>query len=125
MFTRDPERMETFLGANSTFKGELKVKGTLRVDGLVEGCLEAECVILTEKGRVKGEVQGRKLIIGGAVEGNLRAQELVEIKSQGKIQGDISTQKLTVIEGAEYNGKIEMKKQEGKIIDFQLVEQKA
>jgi len=58
------------------------VKGTLRVDGRAEGRLEAECVVLSESGRVKGEVKGRKLIIGGTVEGNLFAQELVEIKSK-------------------------------------------
>ena len=39
MFSKDPEKMESFLGANSNFKGELNVKGTLRVDGRVEGRL--------------------------------------------------------------------------------------
>jgi cytoskeletal protein CcmA (bactofilin family) len=125
MFAKDPEKMESFLGANSTFKGELKVKGTLRVDGLAEGCLEAECVILSESALVKGEVKGRKLIIGGTVEGNLRAHQLIEIKPKGKVLGDIFTQKLTVSEGAECNGRIEMKKQEAKVIDLQLKEQEA
>ena len=125
MFTKDPEKMETFLGGNSNFKGELKVKGTLRVDGLVEGRLEAECVILSERALVKGEVKGRKLIIGGTVEGNLFAHDLVEIKSKGRILGDIFTQKLTVSEGAEYNGRVEMKKREAKLIDLQLEGQKA
>ena len=125
MFAKDPERMETFLGENSNFKGELNVKGTLRVDGLVEGRLEAECVILSERALVKGEVKGRKLIIGGMVEGNLCADEIVEIKSKGRILGDIYTPKLAISEGAEYNGKIEMTKQEAKIIDLQLREQNA
>ena len=125
MFAKDPEKMETFLGGSSDFKGELKVKGTLRVDGLAEGRLEAECVILSEKALVKGEVKGRRLIIGGTVEGNLFAHDLVEIKSKGRILGDIFTQKLTVSEGAEYNGRVEMKKREAKLIDLQLEEQKA
>jgi len=125
MFSKDPEKMESFLGANSTFKGELKAKGTLRVDGLAEGLLEAECVILSESALVKGEVKGRKLIIGGTVEGNLFAHELVEIKSKGRVLGDIFSQTLAVSEGAEYNGRIEMKKQEAKVIDLQLKEQKA
>jgi len=125
MFSKDPEKMESFLGANSNFKGELQVKGTLRVDGRVEGRLDADCVILSERALVKGEVKGRKLIIGGTVEGNLCAHELVEIKSKGRILGDIFTQKLTVSEGAEYNGRIEMKRQEAKVIDLQLTGQKA
>jgi cytoskeletal protein CcmA (bactofilin family) len=74
---------------------------------------------------VKGEIQGKKIIIGGTVEGNLRAQELVEIKSKGKVLGDISSQKLVVIEGAEFNGRIETKKMEGNIIGLEFKSQEA
>jgi len=54
------------------------------------------------------------------MDGNTRAQELVEIKSKGKVLGDIFTQKLTIIEGAEFNGKVEMKKEENKVIELEL-----
>jgi len=64
----------------------MKVKGTLRVDGLVEGRLDADCVVLSENAAVKGEIQARKIIVGGKVEGNLRAQELVR-SIQGKDLG--------------------------------------
>ncbi len=125
MFAKDPEKMESFLGADSVFKGELNVKGTLRVDGSVEGRLNADCVILSEKARVKGEIQGKKLVIGGSVEGNLRAQELVEIKSRGKVLGDISTPQFVVTEGAHFNGRIEMEKEGAKVIDLPLKGQEA
>jgi cytoskeletal protein CcmA (bactofilin family) len=125
MFAKDPEKMESFLGADSIFKGDLSVKGTLRVDGSVEGRLNADCVILSEKARVKGEIQGKKLVIGGSVEGNLRAQQLVEIKSGGKVLGDISTPQFVVTEGAQFNGKIQMEKEGAKVIDLPLKEQEA
>ena len=125
MFAKDPEKMESFLGADSIFKGELDVKGTLRVDGLVEGRLNADCVILSDKAWVKGEIQGKKLVIAGRVEGNLRAQELVEIKSRGKVLGDISTPQFVVTEGAQFNGKIEMEKEGAKVIDLPLKGQEA
>jgi cytoskeletal protein CcmA (bactofilin family) len=125
MFAKDPEKMESFLGTDSTFKGELNVKGTLRVDGSVEGRLNADCVILSEKASVKGEIQGKKLVIGGSVEGNLRAQELVEIKSRGKVMGDISTPQFVVTEGARFNGRIEMEKEGAKVIDLPLKGQEA
>ncbi len=47
-------------------------------------------------------------IIGGKVEGNTRAPELVDIRSREKVKGDIFTDNLSVLEGAEFNGKIEM-----------------
>ena len=48
------------------------------------------------------------------MDGNVRAQELVEIKSKGKVLGDIFTPKLAIIERAEFNGKVEMKEKGAK-----------
>ena len=119
MFSKDTEKLESFIGANTDFQGELKVKGTLKVDGRIDGRLNAECVILSETAVVKGEVIAKKIIVGGKVEGNLRAQEILEIKSTGKVLGDIFTNKISIAEGGEVNGKIEMKKDEKKVLDFE------
>jgi len=119
MYSKDNEKFESFIGGNTDFQGELKVKGTLRVDGRIDGPLNAECVILTETAVVKGEIIAKKIIVGGKAEGNLRAQEILEIKSTGKVLGDIFTNKISVTEGGELNGKIEMKKDEKKVLDFE------
>jgi cytoskeletal protein CcmA (bactofilin family) len=125
MFSNETDKLGSLLGINSSFKGELKVKGTLRVDGTVEGQLDADYVILSETAEVKGEIKAKKIIIGGKIDGNARAQELVEIKSKGRVWGDVFTPKLTIIEGAEFNGKVEMKKvemkkEENKVIELEL-----
>lgn len=125
MFSKETDKLETFLGMNSSFKGELNVRGTLRVDGTVEGQLDADYVILSDSAEVKGEIKAKKILIGGKMDGNVRAQELVEIKSKGKVLGDIFTQKLAIIEGGEFNGKVEMKKaemkkEESKVIELEL-----
>ena len=109
MFARDTQKLESLLGAKSDFRGEVKVKGTLRVDGLINGRLNADCIILSETAVVQGEINARRIIIGGKVEGNLRAQEILEIRSKGKVWGEVFTPKLSVTEGGEVNGKIEMK----------------
>ncbi len=125
MFSKETDKLETFLGMNSSFKGELNVKGTLRVDGSVEGQLDADYLILSESAEVKGEIRAKKIIVGGKMDGNVRAQELVEIKSKGKVLGDIFTPKLAIIEGAEFDGKVamkkvDMKKEESKVIELEL-----
>jgi len=120
MFDKEADKLESVLGSNSNFKGELKVDGTLRVDGTVDGQLEADHVILTESAMVKGAIKAKKIIIGGKIDGNVRAQELVEIKSKGKVLGDIFAPKLAIIEGGEVNGKIEMKKEENKVVELGL-----
>jgi len=111
--------METLIGVNTDFQGELNVHGTLRVDGRVEGKLNAESAIIGETAVVKGEITAKKIIVGGRIEGNLRAQEIVEIKAKGKVLGDIFTNKFSLIEGGEFNGKIEMNPDENKVLIFQ------
>ena len=125
MFSKETDKLESFLGMNSSFKGELNVRGTLRIDGTVEGQLDADYVILSDSAEVKGEIRAKKILIGGKMGGNVRAQELVEIKSKGKVLGDIFTEKLAIIEGAEFNGRVEMKKvemgkEESKVIELEL-----
>jgi len=46
MFDKETDKLELFLGMNSNFKGELNVQRTLRVDGAVDGQLEADHVVL-------------------------------------------------------------------------------
>ncbi len=119
MFSKNSERLESLIGAKSDFQGEFLVKGALRVDGLVQGRVNADCVVLSETGVIKGEVTAQKIVVGGKVEGSLRAQEIVEIKATGKVLGDIFTNKLSVTEGGEFNGKIEMKMEGNKLLDFE------
>jgi cytoskeletal protein CcmA (bactofilin family) len=122
MFSKDNEQLESFIGSGTEFQGELNVKGTLRVDGRFDGKVNAAWIILGETGLIKGEISAKKIIIAGKVEGNLRVQEIVEIKATGKVFGDIFTNKISMAEGAKVNGKIEMKVDENKIIDFKSKE---
>jgi len=120
MFSKDDEQLESFIGSGAEFQGEMNVKGALRVDGHFDGKLNVGCLILGETGVIKGEVSSKKIIVGGKVEGNLRGQEIVEIKATGEVLGDIFTEKFSVMEGAKVNGKIQMKLDENRVIEFGL-----
>lgn len=119
MFSKDAEKPGTFVGADSEFDGELKVVGILGIDGVVTGRVQADQVILGESGTIKGDVLAGKIMVGGQVEGNIRAPELVEIRSKGKVRGNIFTNNLSVTEGGEFNGKIEMRTEGSKVLDFE------
>lgn len=119
MFTKNTEKLESLIGANSKFKGDIDTKGTLRIDGSMEGNVNADWVILGEKACLKGDVTARGIIIAGRVDGNLKAKEIVEIKAKGKVSGDIFTNKLTIIEGGMFDGRSSMHKDESKIVEFQ------
>jgi len=124
MFSKDNEQLESFIGSGTEFQGELNGKGIIRVDGQFDGKMNVGSLILSETGVIKGEISAKNIIIGGKVEGNLRGQEIVEIKATGKVLGDIFAKRISITEGAKVNGKIEMKVDENRVIDFKSKEGK-
>lgn len=120
MFSRNSEKLEALIGINTEFRGNIDTKGTLRIDGIFEGNISADWVILGEKASVKGDIESRGIVVGGKIEGNLKAKEIVEIKSKGQVLGDIYTTKLTVIEGGIFDGRSTMIKESSNIVEFQV-----
>jgi cytoskeletal protein CcmA (bactofilin family) len=119
MFGKDMEKLKSFLGTQSELKGELKIKGILRLEGAVSGRIQADQVIVSETALIKGEIAAKKIIVGGKVEGTLRASELLEIGKKGKVRGEIFTNKLQIMEGGEFDGQIEMRPDKPNILDFE------
>ncbi len=66
MFSKDAEKLRSFVGAQSEFRGELTVAGTLRMDGVVTGRVQADEVILSEAATIKGDVLARRIIVGAS-----------------------------------------------------------
>ena len=65
-------------------------------------------VVVGEKGGVKGEIDGRSVLVAGRVEGPVRGSERVEVGGTGRLEGDISAPRVTIAEGAFFKGKVEM-----------------
>jgi len=95
------------------------------VDGVVEGNIAADWVVLGDKSHVKGDIVVRGIVIGGRVDGNVKAKEIVEIKNKGLLSGEIVTSKLVVAEGGILDGRSRMQQQEeAKVIEFQTIEER-
>lgn len=122
MFHKNHEKLESFIGSNTLFKGEIETKGTLRVDGIIEGNIRADWVIVGEKSHITGDISARGIVVGGRVDGNLKGKEIVEMKNKGQIHGQIFTSKLSIVEGAIFDGKSSMHAEEAKIIELQTKE---
>lgn len=119
MFTRRSEKLESFVGENSHFIGNIETKGTIRIDGFLEGNIQADWVILGGKANVKGNIIARGIVLGGKIEGNLLAREVVDVKAQGVITGDIEAGKFLVMEGGILNGRVSMLTDATNIVEFQ------
>lgn len=102
------DKVETFIGSNALFKGEIRTDGAIRIDGSVEGNVAADWVILGEKGTIRGDVVAHNVVVGGRIEGNVRTKGMIEIKNKGRIIGDILTPKLSIVEGGIIEGRTSM-----------------
>jgi cytoskeletal protein CcmA (bactofilin family) len=101
--------LEVIIGFESSIKGDLVTKGVVRLDGSINGSVKADWLIVGETGIVNGDVVSRGVVIDGKIEGNITSDEIVEIKSKGAVEGDISTTKLIISEGAFFDGRSCMK----------------
>jgi len=85
--------------------GEIDFKGKARIDGTVDGNIKGEYLVLSETGRVNGNVELGALICHGAIKGDIDAR-LVTAHSTASIKGKLTSANLTVEPGASLEGEI-------------------
>src|SRR5437667_10967532 len=100
------------IGKSVLIKGELSGSEDLYLDGEVEGSVDLNQHSLTvgPHGRVRANIRAREVILHGKVEGNIQGDEKVELKKSAVLVGDISTQRITIEDGAYFKGAIDTQK---------------
>lgn len=103
-------KVVTIIGQGTTVIGELKSKGTIRIEGVVSGRVHSDdTIVVQESGRVKADLYAGQVTISGEVEGNIFAQDRLEITTNGKLVGDIVAPRVSIAEGVLFEGKCTMK----------------
>lgn len=103
-------KVVTIVGQGTTVVGELKSKGTVRIEGVYSGRLHSDdTVVVQETGRVKADIVAGQIVISGEVEGNVFAHDRLEITANGKLVGDIVAPRVSIAEGVMFEGKCTMK----------------
>lgn len=99
------EQFETVIGADATFKGELTFDSSANVLGKVEGSINAKGRIHVAKGAdCKATVSAKEVAVEGHIDGNVEAEDRVEILANGCITGDVVAARMNMAEGASING---------------------
>ncbi|MBK3333240.1 polymer-forming cytoskeletal protein [Persephonella atlantica] len=99
----------TIISEGSFISGELKFKGSVHIDGEVEGSIMCENVVTVGKnGKVRGKISAEKIIINGYVEGNADCNS-VEILSGGKFTGEITYNEITIEPKGIFEGTVKLK----------------
>ncbi len=98
------------IGKSVVIKGDLTGSEDLYVDGQVEGSISLKTNSLTvgPNGQVKASVEAKGVVVQGRLEGNVQASDRVELRKSAVVTGDISTQRISIEEGAYLKGKIDI-----------------
>ena len=103
------ERITSVLGPGVIWHGSVSGSGGVRIEGAFEGEIALRgLLVVGETGRVTcNNVRANAVIVAGAVRGNITTQKL-EIRSSGRVWGDVTTTAFVTDEGAFLRGQIRM-----------------
>lgn len=106
------ERITSVLGSGISWKGHLSGSGGVRIESAFEGDISLRgLLVVGETGRVTCEnLRANVVIVAGAVRGNITAEK-VEIRSTGRVWGNVVTAAFATEEGAFLRGQIRMEEQ--------------
>jgi|KBSSwiStaDraftv2_1062776.scaffolds.fasta_scaffold897287_2 cytoskeletal protein CcmA (bactofilin family) len=97
----DAPAQTTIIGADTKINGEMSFTSSARILGVFEGKIAAKGELqIAENATCKATVGAAKVLVEGTVEGNVTAAERIEICGKAKVNGDLASARLTVVEGA-------------------------
>jgi cytoskeletal protein CcmA (bactofilin family) len=99
--------INTIIGPNTSLKGDIDAGGFTRIDGSIIGNVDAAGrVVIGERARMKSNVSGTAITIGGVVCGNVIAGESLVILSTALVLGDIITRRIQADDGCLIHGRV-------------------
>jgi cytoskeletal protein CcmA (bactofilin family) len=106
--TDSPDRLNVIVDGSKII-GDIITESNLRIDGEVLGNVStAAKVVVGSTGFIKGNLTCAEGDIEGKVEGTLKIDGLLTLRSRANIEGEITTSKLQVEEGAQFSGNCRM-----------------
>lgn len=99
----------TLISAGTTLKGDISCNTDLRIDGTVIGNIKCSSkIIIGSTGVVEGDISVNQADIVGKVSGNIRSRELLQLRGQCVVTGNLYAGKLQVEPSASFNGQVHM-----------------
>lgn len=107
-FSRSPKK-SFFLGPGNRFRGFVDDVDLALVHGRLQGnVICRDLVQVFSEGAVQGDIHARVVLVEGAVGGNITVSKRVELKPNARVCGDIFSPKVSLAQGAYFQGRIEM-----------------
>ncbi len=110
-----PPRNTARFGSSFRLKGEISGDEDLIIEGRFRGKIDLKnhSLLVEQTGKIKADIRAKNVTIKGSIEGNIYASGKVFISKDGDVKGDITSPKISIMEGAGFKGSVKMEMEEG------------
>ena len=103
-----PDRVNVIV-EGSKIIGDFIAESNVRIDGEIQGNVSSSAkVVIGQTGLITGNLICSDADIEGKVDGILKVEGLLSLRSNAKINGEITTAKIQIEEGAQFSGQCKM-----------------
>ena len=103
------DNIQSALGSGTMIEGRFSFESPVRIDGSLKGEIKSSSALIVGKNAtVNANIKVGALIILGSVEGEIEAEDLIEIRSSGTLLGDVITKRIALEEGGVFSGSCTM-----------------
>ena len=104
-----PSGSASLIGGGTSLKGDITSSGDLRIDGTLVGNIICSAkIIIGANGVVEGDISGQQADIMGKVTGTIKVKELLQLKTNCQVNGNLHAAKLQIEPAANFNGQCHM-----------------
>lgn len=97
------------LGRGTEFEGKLTFEGEVRIAGRFTGEIFSKDRLQIDDGaKVHAEITAGAVVVYGEIVGNIKAMQIVELKANAKVKGNIETPALIIEKGVVFEGACKM-----------------
>jgi len=99
----------TIINSGTTLKGDISSNNDIRIDGQINGNIRCTAkIVIGSSGVVEGDIFGNLADIVGKVTGSVRVKELLQLRGECVVKGNIYAGKLQIEPTATFNGQCHM-----------------
>ena len=104
-YTKNQSLINSIIGEGTRFRGDIELRGLLRIDGDFQGNIKADGrVLIGRLGRAQCLIEADTVVVGGLLKGDIRAESKIVLLSTSMVIGDIRSPQIVVEEGVIIHG---------------------
>jgi cytoskeletal protein CcmA (bactofilin family) len=116
--TVDNSKNSLMIGEGVIITGTIKANSKVTIQGTVDGDIECNSITISESGNVKGKIKTDTITVEGKTEGEINADDVLNIKSTGHVSGKFFYGEIQIEEGGKISGEINHRDKDNKQEEF-------